>query len=488
MTEEDDIRPIVREEELPEHENDAGNVEVPQIEVKVYLKRWYILAVFSVLGILQGMIWNSLGPVSESVLAVFCPYWTESTMALFGNWGNIMYIIPVVPVLWFFEVKGLRASMLLTSGMMLLGTLLRCLPLGITPFTWMCHLCAILNGIAGIVVFSAPSAVSSAWFPPNERTTATGIAIVFNNLGNAFSFFAAPAIVPDPTNHNDTTNYLLLQRNNNDSCPYIDEKEKSFIQHRVDILMYFEAAIVGACFLTILFHFPSKPKCPPSLTSSMQRMDFLPGLKKICLNKKAVLMTLSFSLFNGVIASWYSVMNITFRPLPIGNPEDTDRIIGYIGIWSIVGNCVTSILVSRIVDSLKGKMKLTLFIIMTCGVACWIWLGLLCLGIIPFTLAQLYISTILASSLTYSSGPIFFEFCVEIVYPVPEGIVGGFLTCIYNTFGMIFLFLFYIPAIANNPHWIPYAIMVSTASSLPLLFLVKEEYNRSQIDSAWQQS
>ena len=37
-----------------------------------------------------------------------------------------------------------------------------------------CHACAILNGIAGIVVFSAPSAVSSAWFPPNERTTATG--------------------------------------------------------------------------------------------------------------------------------------------------------------------------------------------------------------------------------------------------------------------------------------------------------------------------
>ncbi len=63
--------------------------------------------------------------------------------------------------------------------------------------------------------------------------------------------------------------------------------------------------------------------------------------------------------------------------------------------------------------------------------------------------AQLYISTILASSLTYSAGPIFFEFCVEIVYPVPENIVGGFLTCIYNTFGMIFLFLFYIPAVGN---------------------------------------
>ena len=63
------------------------------------------------------------------------------------------------------------------------------------------HICAILNGMAGVIVFSAPSAVSSAWFPPGERTTATGIAIVFNNLGNAVSFLLAPAIVPDPPDH-----------------------------------------------------------------------------------------------------------------------------------------------------------------------------------------------------------------------------------------------------------------------------------------------
>ncbi len=81
------------------------------------------------------MVWNSLGPISESLLAVFCPDWTQATLALFGNWGNIMYIIPVVPVLWYMEVKGLRASMLFTAGIMLLGTALRCLPVSIKPFT-----------------------------------------------------------------------------------------------------------------------------------------------------------------------------------------------------------------------------------------------------------------------------------------------------------------------------------------------------------------
>ena len=73
--------------------------------------------------------------------------------------------------------------------------------------------------------------------------------------------------------------------------------------------------------------------------------------------------------------------------------------------------------------------------------------------------AQLYASTILASSLTYSASPIFFEFCVEIAYPVPEGIVGGFLTCFYNICGMIFLFLFYIPNICKySIKGIPYKV------------------------------
>lgn len=52
------------------------------------------------------MVWNSFGPIADSVLEVFCPTWTESTLALLGNWGNIMYILPVVPVLWYFEVSG----------------------------------------------------------------------------------------------------------------------------------------------------------------------------------------------------------------------------------------------------------------------------------------------------------------------------------------------------------------------------------------------
>ena len=120
----------------------------------------------------------------------------------------------------------------------------------------------------------------------------------------------------------------------------------------------------------------------------MERIDFLPAIRQLLTNKKAILLTLAYSLFNGVIASWFSVMNITFEPLPFDDPEDTDAIIGRIGIICIVANCVTSILVARIVDRLKGKMKITLSIIMVSATICWIWMCLICLRIIPFSLRK----------------------------------------------------------------------------------------------------
>ncbi len=166
-------------------------------------------------------------------------------------------------------------------------------------------------------MFSAPSAVSSAWFPPEERTTATGIALVLNNLGNAVSFLVAPAIVPDPPGGNGTEDGQTLppygwpwaatpisaNSDSNSSCPDIDPEVRHLIEERVDKLMYTgipigkmgkvsvvseyhsfltEFGLIAVCFLAILIYFPSKPKRPPSISSSVERMDFVPALKKIC--------------------------------------------------------------------------------------------------------------------------------------------------------------------------------------------------------------
>ena len=85
-----------------------------------------------------------------------------------------------LPVVWLLQ-RSVRTALLLCTGLMAAGSLGRAAALLTAPallFTPSCHLCSIMNGVANIVVGSAPLAVSAAWFPQEERVTATTIAQV----------------------------------------------------------------------------------------------------------------------------------------------------------------------------------------------------------------------------------------------------------------------------------------------------------------------
>ena len=64
-----------------------------------------------------------------------------------------------------------------------------------STLTLMYHLGSVLNGIPSIVVTAAPPAVSAAWFPADERVTATSISQMLNNVGTGLSFLLASILV-----------------------------------------------------------------------------------------------------------------------------------------------------------------------------------------------------------------------------------------------------------------------------------------------------
>ena len=105
--------------------------------------------------------------------------WSDSLIALLGNYGPLMAILFFLPLVYLMSSLSLRWSVVLSGLLMASSTLLR-LPvpghrLPDHVFTVLCHVSAVLNGIAGVVLCSAPAAVSAAWFPPDERVTATSI-------------------------------------------------------------------------------------------------------------------------------------------------------------------------------------------------------------------------------------------------------------------------------------------------------------------------
>lgn len=58
-----------------------------------------------------------------------------------------------------------------------------------------------LNGLAGPTIMSAGPFLSTTWFGPDQRATATAVATLFSYLGGAASFLVGPLVVPAP---NDT--------------------------------------------------------------------------------------------------------------------------------------------------------------------------------------------------------------------------------------------------------------------------------------------
>ena len=100
----------------------------------------------------------------------------------------------------------------------------------------------------------------------------------------------------------------------------------------------------------------------------------------------------------------------------------------------------------------------------------------------PFSLWQLYVSSVSGASFAFTLAPLFFEYTAELAYPVPEGVVGGFLTCFNNLIGMIFLSIFFIPGTQKEPFWMNIVLLVSAIVSIPAVFFTKESYRRLDID------
>ncbi|XP_016375627.1 disrupted in renal carcinoma protein 2 homolog [Sinocyclocheilus rhinocerous] len=93
---------------------------------RVYRRRWVVLTMFSLLGFMQGLVWNTWGPIQISAKHVFD--FSSTDIAVLVMWGPVGYL-PWLLFIWLMDKKGLRASLLLSAFFMVLGAALRSVPL-----------------------------------------------------------------------------------------------------------------------------------------------------------------------------------------------------------------------------------------------------------------------------------------------------------------------------------------------------------------------
>ena len=236
-----------------------------------------------------------------------------------------------------------------------------------------------------------------------------------------------------------------------------------------------DAVFAVALLVAIVLYFPSRPNTPPSISSSLPRTDFKDGLLKLVRNKNAWFCMIGYALPGGVIGAWSAVMTINFKPLGIDDAES-----GRIGVIAVFVNAVVALSFGYITDRIRKHIKSTLVILISLAALSFLWVLLLCERIIPFSHWQLYASVIAGTSFNFACVPLFFEYTVELAYPVTEGLVGGYMTVFNNAVGFVFLCVFFVKDISYV--WINYVILFSTVLALPMLLLSQESYRRMDVD------
>lgn len=70
---------------------------------RVYGRRWFVLTMFSLLGFMQGLVWNTWGPIQNSAKHVFG--FTSTDIAVLVMWGPVGFL-PWLLFMWLMDKKG----------------------------------------------------------------------------------------------------------------------------------------------------------------------------------------------------------------------------------------------------------------------------------------------------------------------------------------------------------------------------------------------
>ncbi|XP_070832744.1 solute carrier family 49 member 4 [Chaetodon trifascialis] len=435
----------------------------PPVNSRVYGRRWLVLTLFSLLGLMQGMVWNFWGPIQNSAVRAYG--FTKSDIALLVLWGPVGFV-PWLLFMWLMDKKGLRASLLLSAFFMLLGAALKSIQLTDAHLRrWLIHGGQLLNGLAGPTIMSAGPFLSTTWFGPDQRATATAVATLFSYLGGAASFVIGPLVVPAP---NETQAGTTMAAAVSDSS----------IRDRIQLVMYAELAAIAVLFVAVLLYFPSRPPMPPSVAAASQRLSYRSSICRLLSNLRFLMIAVAYAVPTGVIAGWTGVLDMVLTPAKVSQVD-----AGWIGFWSTIGGCVFGVAMARFADSIRGMLKLILVLMLAGASLSSTWFTLTCLSRVthlPSTAAILYTSCILVGIFINSSVPIFFEIFIETVYPVPEGITCGVVTFLGNL--VTGLLLFFLTFYCTELSWLNWCLTGSCLFSLLLILFFRESYDRLYLD------
>jgi len=241
---------------------DQTHAQDEENKFKVYSSRWIMLIHMSILNLLSDWTCYSVAPIAVLTAEKFGhDVDPESLVTVFLS-ANAMASACEPAIL---GRLGLRRTVVFGALLLMVGSIIKS---GGSPLLgqslgdgdgWRVYLGFFLVGLSQPLYQCTPALLSASWFPENERTMATGVALNSNQLGIGFAFVFG----------------TLLVATTDDIVPYFQ----------------FLSFIATVSFIGCAMQFDDAPPTPPSDTARVIRgtleikIPNLPGMFFICGNE-----------------------------------------------------------------------------------------------------------------------------------------------------------------------------------------------------------
>ncbi|GBG25561.1 Feline leukemia virus subgroup C receptor-related protein 2 [Hondaea fermentalgiana] len=167
------------------------------------VERYYVLTVFSLFAFAQGVLWLTFSSIDHTRLQeYYVDDFDFATVALLLNWGPIIGIVSFPFSLWIMKrPDGFHEACVCGMALCVGGALVRLIPTIVGPALRkssfalaFLHIGQILNAAGGPLCMATTSRLSSIWFPEEQRTFSTAIAIAANPVGTNLAFILGPYV------------------------------------------------------------------------------------------------------------------------------------------------------------------------------------------------------------------------------------------------------------------------------------------------------
>ncbi|XP_026287461.1 feline leukemia virus subgroup C receptor-related protein 1 [Frankliniella occidentalis] len=370
-----------------------GGVGAP--EIRVYRKRWVILALF-----LLELLFNAVPWMQYTVLAdVATVYYGVSNTEV--EWTALVYnltaMVLVIPAAFVLDKYGLRPSMLVGAVLNAAGLWLRVV--GVWPDCFWAVLAGhALVSVATNFFVSAPPRLAAVWFPADEVSSAVGASIIGQMGGVSLGCLLAPLTARQTWTP--------------------DENFRGFL-----VLNLTLAILATVLLVAVFFLFDQAPAHPPSPAQAAaqaagkdapeEKGSYFKSLLRICKNGGFLLLLLSFNIIISVYVAITTVLNRDITQFFPDRAAET----GYLATLLCVTGIVATFGFGIALDKTKKFKELS-------GI-CYFG-GLASIALFSGTISTcsmevVYLVAAIVGVFMTSYFVPAFEWGVELTYPEPEG-------------------------------------------------------------------